>query len=85
MKSGRRNWVVWGVVLAIAAAIWFSAARTRLHFTDPSLFLIILAAAAAGLTALLWWEIDADHAARRGQHPPRRIPSDPRAPYRETP
>ena len=60
MRSGSRNGVVWAVVVAIAAAIWFFAARTRLHFIDPVLFLVVLAIAAAGLTALLWWEIVAD-------------------------
>ncbi len=60
MRSGSRNVLVWAVVVAISAAIWFFAARTRLHFIDPVLFLVFLAIAAAGLTALVWWEIVAD-------------------------
>jgi hypothetical protein len=56
ITPGMRNLVVWAVAALVCAAIWFFAARPRLHFLDPSAFLLIVAAAAAVLTALLWWE-----------------------------
>lgn len=51
-----RNLVVWIGVVMVAAGLWFAAARPRLHFIDPGAFLILVALAAAVLTALLWWE-----------------------------
>lgn len=60
MTPRRRNFTVWAGVVAVCAALWFIAARTRLHFIDPTRFLIVVAIAAAVLTALLWWELRHD-------------------------
>ncbi len=57
MTPRTRNLIVWTVVVAVAAGVWFFAARIRLHFIDPRTFLVVVAVAAATLAALLWWEI----------------------------
>jgi hypothetical protein len=51
----RKNILLWVGVGAIALALWYFAARTRLHLVDPLAFIGWIAGAAAGLTALLWW------------------------------
>jgi hypothetical protein len=51
----KKNLVIWLGVGAIVVALWYFAARTRLHLIDPLAFIAWVAGAAAGLTALLWW------------------------------
>lgn len=60
MRPFARNLMVWIAVLVIVAVIWFLAARTHLQFVDSTMFLMVIAGAAAALTALLWWEIATD-------------------------
>ena len=60
MKPLTRNLLVWAGVVGIVMSIWFFATRLRLQFVDPTLFLIILAAAAVALSMLLWWEVASD-------------------------
>jgi hypothetical protein len=51
----KKNLLIWLGVGAIVFALWYFAARTRLHLIDPLAFIAWVAGAAAGLTALLWW------------------------------
>lgn len=51
----KKNLLLWLGVGAIVLALWYFAARTRLHLVDPLAFIAWVAGAAAGLTALLWW------------------------------
>ncbi|MGE0714614.1 MAG: hypothetical protein AB7P02_04150 [Alphaproteobacteria bacterium] len=57
MTRGRINAVVWIGVLAVVAGLWFFGVRTRVHLIDPLEFIVLVAVAAAFLTALMWWEM----------------------------
>lgn len=72
LRRGSSNIIVWIGVVAIVGLLWFFVARTRLHIVDPLAFIAWTAFAAAGLTALLWWEIagsgnDTDDSNNEGQ------------------
>lgn len=57
MTKTKINVVVWCGTLAVTGLIWLIAGRTRLHLVDPLAFIGVIAAAAAVLSALLWWEL----------------------------
>jgi hypothetical protein len=67
MSAAVRNAVVWAGVALVLAAVWYFGARTRLHFIDPSGFLLLIVAAAAALAGLLWWDLATGDA---GDDPP---------------
>jgi hypothetical protein len=62
----RRNLVIWVAVIVVAAALWFFAARTRLHLVDPLAFIAYVAVAALCLTALFWWGLAGTYRDRNG-------------------
>jgi len=69
---GTRNLLTWISVAAVAVGLWFFAARVRMQLVDEGRFLVVVAIAAAVLTALYWWGIaESDDAPGPGQpeHP----------------
>lgn len=57
MSCTMRNLIVWTGVVTISLVLWYFTARVNLHFIRPMEFLVYVAIAAAGTTALLWWEV----------------------------
>lgn len=57
MRASLRNCFIWFITVFISLSLWFFVARVHLHFIDPSAFLLILAAASAVLSVLLWWDL----------------------------
>lgn len=56
MNRTTRNIVVWAGTLAICLVLYWTAARTNLHFIQPLRFLLYVALAATAMTALICWE-----------------------------
>ncbi len=56
MKRSTRNMIVWVGTVAVCVILYWTAARTNLHFIRPLLFLGYVAVAAAAITPLLCWE-----------------------------
>lgn len=56
MNSLIRNSVVWIATVIVCFLLYWTAARTNLHFMQPLLFLGYVALAAMAITALLCWE-----------------------------
>lgn len=64
-----RNLLIWIGAGTIAFGLWAFSARTRLHLVDPLTFIIYVAIAALGLTALLWWGLaERDPAEGKPEH-----------------
>ena len=66
---GTRNLLTWIAVAAVVAGLWFFAARVRMHLVEEGRFLIVVAIAAAVLTALYWWGIAARDDAPEPERP----------------
>ena len=56
MNRTTRNMIVWAGTVAVCLVLYWTAARTNLHFIRPLLFLGYVAVAAAAITALVCWE-----------------------------
>lgn len=56
MNRITRNAIVWAGTFAICLLLFWTAARTNLHFIQPLRFLVYVALAAIAMTALICWE-----------------------------